>query len=81
MMCYETSTTQQSIKAVLDKEGIFEVWFRNIQLLPGHYMVDFEVFTKSGELITHVKGASHFEIVTRTNERGMYRMEHEWIIS
>ena len=78
MMCYEETTKGQKIDVMLQEHGVFELWLRNIQLLPGHYMIDLDFYTEDGNLIKSFKAVCHFNIYPTTGEHGIYRMEHEW---
>ncbi len=80
MMCYECTTHARDMEVELKQHGTFELWLQDVQLLPGHYMIDLDFYTEDRILINTFRSVCCFEIYPTTTERGMYRMQHVWKI-
>lgn len=78
MMCYDSRTDVQKQKVLLKGEGSMQLQLKSVQLLLGHYMIDFAFYTEEGHLINSFERICQFDVYNETTEKGMFRMEHEW---
>lgn len=74
VVCYECDTKEITFK----QKGIMELWLQDVKLLPGHYTINMECYTKDGNLISSIGGLCYFDIYTTTKEKGVCRIEHSW---
>lgn len=78
MMCYERRTDAEKETVLLEGEGKIQLKLKNVQLLLGHYMIDFSFYTEEGHLINSFERICQFDVYADVEERGMFRMEHQW---
>lgn len=78
MMCYERRTDAEKETVLLEGEGKIQLKLRKVQLLLGHYMIDFSFYTEEGHLINSFERICQFDVYADVEERGMFRMEHQW---
>ena len=78
MMCYERRTDAEKGTVLLEGEGKIQLKLRKVQLLLGHYMIDFSFYTEEGHLINSFERICQFDVYADVEERGMFRMEHQW---
>lgn len=78
MMCYERRTDAEKGTVLLEGEGKIQLKLKNVQLLLGHYMIDFSFYTEEGHLINSFERICQFDVYADVEERGMFRMEHQW---
>uniref|UniRef100_UPI003FEED434 ABC transporter ATP-binding protein n=1 Tax=Coprococcus sp. TaxID=2049024 RepID=UPI003FEED434 len=78
MMCYERRTDAEKETVLLEGEGKIQLKLKNVQLLLGHYMIDFSFYTEEGHLINSFERICQFDVYADVEERGMFRMKHQW---
>ena len=78
MMCYERRTDAKKETVLLEGEGRMQLKLRKVQLLLGHYMIDFSFYTEEGHLINSFERICQFDVYADVEERGMFRMDHQW---
>lgn len=78
MMCYERRTDAEKGTVLLEGGGKIQLKLRKVQLLLGHYMIDFSFYTEEGHLINSFERICQFDVYADVEERGMFRMEHQW---
>ena len=78
MMCYERRSAADKGTVVLEGEGYIQLKLRKVELLLGHFMIDFSFYTEEGHLINSFERICQFDVYADVEERGMFRMEHQW---
>jgi len=79
--CYGTNTQADRYEQCkLSGKGIINIEIDPLNLLSGHYLLDFSIKNGDGLIIGIWKGILEFDIFSVTNDLGVCRLEHKWNI-
>ena len=81
MLCYCTRFHEECDSYMnIERDGIINIKFPGIKLLPSKYMLDIRIIDSDGNDVDVYNEAAWFQIYSPSKEAGMFRMQHEWII-
>ena len=79
MHCYGTNTRIDKLESfTLEKDGVAELYLKNVNLLQGKYLMDFAIESEDGSTADYYKGAAAVEMFSVIEDVGVMRIEHEW---
>lgn len=79
IQCYGTNTRIDDIPEIcLKNNSSVSILLKNVNLLPGEYLVDIAIESENGIPVDYYKKACIFEMVSSVNDVGILRIEHEW---
>lgn len=64
----------------LEKDGAVLIEFKNVNLMPGKYMMDIAIESGDGIPVDYYREAKAIEFFTTKDDVGLARIEHEWKI-
>lgn len=81
LQCYGTNTYIDKVKEFdLIKDGRVSINLKDVQLLPGIYLLDIAIQSDIGIAVDYYREAHKFEVYSHTEDIGVMRVVHEWII-
>lgn len=81
LQCYGTNTKIDNLeKFDLDKESMLYIQLKEVNLLPGEYILDVAIESGDGIPVDYYREACQFEMYSETGDVGIIRIEHVWDI-
>lgn len=81
LQCYGTNTFIDKLPEFnLVKNGKTIIELKNVQLLPGTYMLDIAIQCDIGIAVDYFREAHKIEVYSAIEDIGVMRLEHEWIV-
>lgn len=79
--CFGTNTKIDRCPGYdLTEDGEYELILRNVKLLASRYILDFSIEAEDGSPVDFFREAAQIEILSETEEVGVFSIEHEWIV-
>jgi ABC-type polysaccharide/polyol phosphate transport system ATPase subunit len=79
--CYGTNTRIDHLDEFdLKNDGAIELLLKNVQLLPGKYLLDFAIEEDNGIPVDYYREATKIELYSKRADTGIAHIEHEWIL-
>ena len=81
MQCYGTNTVIDKLqKFDIKTDGSVEIKLKNVNLLPGIYMLDIAIQCDVGVAVDYYREAHKIEIYSFVEDIGVMRVDHEWLL-
>ncbi len=79
--CYGTNTYIDKLSVFdLTTDGVVEIKLKNVNLLPGIYMMDIAIQCDIGIAVDYFREAHKIEMYSLTDDIGVIRIDHKWIV-
>ena len=79
VQCYGTNTRIEKLDEFdLNEDGEINVRFRDVDLLPGEYIIDIAIESEIGIPVDYYKEALKFEVYSNIDDVGVARVVHDW---
>lgn len=79
--CYGTNTRIDHLDEFdLKNDGAIELLLKNVQLLPGKYLLDFAIEEDNGIPVDYYREATKIELYSKRDDIGIAHIEHKWIL-
>lgn len=79
VQCYGTNTRIEKMDVFdLNEDGELSVGFKNMQLIPGEYIIDLAIESEIGVPVDYFKEAVKFEVYSNIDDVGVVRIIHDW---
>ena len=77
--CYATSSrTDYTDRIDLDKDGVIDLKFESMLLIPGKYKMDLSITTVDGFPVDNFQDAFEIEMYSEFKDKGICRLVHQW---
>lgn len=79
LSCYGTNTRIDKIeKFNLTQDGMVCVNMKNVNLIPGEYILDIAIESEIGVPVDYYKDAARLEVYSDIEDTGVFRIAHQW---
>ena len=80
--CYGTNTKIDKLQTInLTQDGEYVINICKLNLMPGEYVLDVAIEAGLNEPIDYFTRAKHFNILSKIQDIGICRLDHEWDIN
>lgn len=81
LQCFGTNTKIDQLDDFdIEKNGSFQLHMKNVDLLPGEYLIDIAIESGQGVPVDYFREAHKIEFYSPIGDVGVSRIEHDWKI-